>query len=158
MRSPCSLQLQKSPHTDEGPAQPKTFFKKGGILVFPQWLETLFWLCMQDLNPSTKDWTCAPCIESRVLTTGPPGKSQKGSSWLAPAGNLHEEQSLNHWSTREVSERQFLTCSSLESAWVCHLFLGTSHFLFPDRPHFPSLLYCLPKASWPLNPAGQGCL
>ena len=50
---------------------------------------------------------------------------------------------------------QFSTCSSRESAWVCHLFLGTSHFLFPDWPHLPSLLNCLPKASWPLTQQGR---
>ena len=32
---------------------------------------------MWDLNSSPRDWTWAPCIESEVLTTGPPGKSQE---------------------------------------------------------------------------------
>ena len=31
---------------------------------------------MWDLSSSTRDQTCAPCIGSAVLTTGPPGKFQ----------------------------------------------------------------------------------
>ena len=35
-----------------------------------------FWLCrMRDLSFLTRDWTHDPCIGSRVLTTGLPGKS-----------------------------------------------------------------------------------
>ena len=35
---------------------------------------------MWDLSSPTKDRTCTPCIVSEVLTTGPPGKSQR--LWL----------------------------------------------------------------------------
>ena len=35
----------------------------------------LFIFGMWDLSSSTRDQTCAPCIGSAVLTTGPPGRS-----------------------------------------------------------------------------------
>ena len=36
----------------------------------------MFWpLGTWDLSSRTKDWTCTPALEGKVLTTGPPGKS-----------------------------------------------------------------------------------
>ena len=46
---------------------------------------------MLDLRSLTRNWTCAPCIESRVLATGLPGKSRYQLSsdlTLSPFWNL----------------------------------------------------------------------
>ena len=50
------------------------------LLQFCFWL--IFWVFfffwpqgMWDLSFPTRDWTLTPCIEGKVLTTGPPGKS-----------------------------------------------------------------------------------
>ena len=37
---------------------------------------------MWDLSFPTRDWTCVPALEGGFLTTGPPGKSLSGLSWL----------------------------------------------------------------------------
>ena len=45
---------------------------------------------MWDLISPTGNWTCAPCIGHRVLTTGPPGKSQRPTPFpLNCAASLH---------------------------------------------------------------------
>ena len=45
-----------------------------------------FWLHpphgMWDLGSPTRDGTCAPCMEGRVLITALPGKSQEGRSFI----------------------------------------------------------------------------
>lgn len=43
---------------------------------------------MQNLRSSTRDRTCALCSESTVLTTGPPGQSQR--NWYCLAAGVRE--------------------------------------------------------------------
>ena len=46
--------------------------------VFIEFVTTLLLFCVLAFRPRgmwhlTRDWTCTPCIESEVITTGPPG-------------------------------------------------------------------------------------
>ena len=100
---------------------------------------------MWDLSSPTKDRTCIPCIGSEVLTTGPPGKSQR--LWLlitfsSLRSQLHSVNYIRLQKSFKVlveNSRGDWKCSINTSVWG-HCKLFSLSFFFSSFNSFPATM------------------